>query len=65
LPVEVVRKLAVPRIYTGDDEPSEVPYIDPDSGEKKTRPGRRKNHPAGYEVEPYEAPAEPEGEGAE
>jgi hypothetical protein len=52
--VEVVSRLPVPRIYTGDDEPSEVRYIDPESGEEKTRVGRRKGHAAGYSVEPYE-----------
>jgi hypothetical protein len=61
LPLETVRKLDVPRIYTGDDEPTDVQYIDPDSGETKTRRGRRKGRVATYSVEPYEPPA-PEGE---
>ena len=54
LPVEVVTRLPVPRIYTGDDEPTEVRYIDPETGEEKTRAGRRKNYPAAYSVEPFE-----------
>lgn len=57
LPIEHVRRLDIPRIYTGDDEPSEVQYIDPDSGETKTRRGRRKGRVATYSVEPYEPPA--------
>jgi hypothetical protein len=57
LPLEIVRPLDVPRIYTGDDEPTDVQYIDPDSGETKTRKGRRKGHVATYNVEPYEPPA--------
>lgn len=57
LPLEHVRKLDVPRIYTGDDEPSEVSYIDPDSGETRKRKGRRKGRVAVYAVDPYEPPA--------
>lgn len=60
LPVEVVTRLPVPRIYTGDDEPSEVRYTDPETGEEKTRAGRRKGHPAAYSVEPYEPPEPPQ-----
>lgn len=56
LPIENVRRLDVPRIYTGDDEPAEVSYVDPDSGETKTRRGRRKGRVATYSVEPYEPP---------
>lgn len=57
LPLEVVRRFDVPRIYTGDDEPAEVQYVDPDSGETRTRKGRRKGRVATYSVEPYEPPA--------
>lgn len=57
LPVEVVTPYSVPRIYNGDDEPAQVRYVDPSTGEKKTRKGRRKGHPAAYSVEPYEEPA--------
>lgn len=56
LPVEVVTRLPVPRIYTGDDEPAEVKYTDPASGEEKTRKGRQKGHPVSYDVAPYEPP---------
>lgn len=56
LPVETVTMMDVPRIYTGDDEPAEVSYVDGPSGETKTRPGRRKNHPTRYHVEAYEEP---------
>lgn len=49
--VERVTHFSVPRIYTGDDEPSIVKYIDADTGEEKTRKGRRKNRPTGYDVE--------------
>lgn len=60
LPVERVTKLQVPRIYTGDDEPATVTYTDPDTGEERQRAGRRKGHPAGYDVEAVEVgpPAE-------
>lgn len=51
LEVERITKFSVPRIYTGDDEPEIVKYIDADTGEEKTRRGRRKNRPVGYDVE--------------
>lgn len=54
LPVERVTRLGVPKIYTGDDEPEIVRYIEPETGETKTRKGRRKGHPAPYEVESVE-----------
>jgi hypothetical protein len=62
LPVEHVRKIDIPRIYTGDDEPAEVQYVDPDSGETRTRKGRRKGRVATYTVEPYEPPAPDDAE---
>jgi len=51
LEVERIAKFSVPRIYTGDDEPEIVKYIDADTGEEKTRKGRRKNRPTSYDVE--------------
>lgn len=51
LEVERVTKFSVPKIYTGDDEPEIVKYIDADTGEEKTRKGRRKNRPTSYDVE--------------
>lgn len=64
LDIEKVTKLGVPKIYTGDDEPEIVKYIDADDGEVKTRKGRRKNHPTtvGVDIvmpEPEERPQEP------
>jgi hypothetical protein len=63
LEVERITKFNVPKIYTGDDEPEIVNYIDADTGEPKTRKGRRKNRPTGYSVERIEAETtiEPEG----
>jgi hypothetical protein len=60
LPVERVTRLDVPRVYNGDDEPAEVSYIDPDSGETKKRKGRRKGHPSVFAVEEVELTPEPE-----
>lgn len=51
LPLERVTKNDVPRIYNGDDEPETVTYIDADTGEEKTRPGRRKGQPSPFSVE--------------
>jgi hypothetical protein len=59
LPVERVTRLDVPRIYNGDDEPAEVAYVDPDSGETKKRKGRRKGHPSTLAVEEVELPPPP------
>lgn len=50
-PVERLQTTDVPRIYTGDDEPETVTYIDSDSGEEKTRPGRRKGQPYNWLAE--------------
>jgi hypothetical protein len=61
LPMEVVRRLDVPRIYTGDDEPHEVQYIDPETGETRARRGRRKGRVATYTVEDWEPPAPDDG----
>lgn len=54
LPVQRVTQMPVPRVYNGDDEPAEVEYIDPESGETKKRPGRRKGHPTKWAVENVE-----------
>ena len=67
LNVERIKKFTVPRIYTGDDEPSIVRYIDADTGEELTRKGRQKNKPTNYDVdivmpEPVERPQEPSEE---
>jgi hypothetical protein len=51
LEVERISRFTVPKIYTGDDEPEIVKYIDAETGEEKTRRGRRKNRPTGYDVE--------------
>jgi hypothetical protein len=56
LPVETVTRGSIPRIYSGDDEPAEVEYIDGPSGETRKRPGRRKGHPTNIIVEAYEPP---------
>jgi hypothetical protein len=61
LPLERVSRAQVPRIWQGDDEPSTVRYIDADSGEEKTRKGRRKGRPATIdvvEVGPDDEPAD-------
>lgn len=63
LPVERVTKLSVPKVWNGDDEPSEMSYVDPESGETRKRPGRKKGHPYGYNVETVEP--EPPGEEGE
>lgn len=61
LPVERVGKFNVPKIYTGEDEPDIVEYIDADTGDKMTRKGRKKNRPTTVDVRPVEAEAnEPE-----
>lgn len=60
LPVERVTLSDVPRIYTGDDEPESVQYLDADDGTEKTRPGRRKGQPTRTQVELV--PAEGDGE---
>lgn len=62
LEVERITRFTVPKIYTGDDEPEIVNYIDADTGETKTRKGRRKNRPTGYDVEtvPEATTVEPE-----
>lgn len=62
LEVERIKKFTVPRIYTGDDEPSIIRYIDADTGEEKTRKGRRKNRATDYDVETVlaETTVEPE-----
>ena len=69
LEVERISRFSVPKIYTGDDEPEIVKYIDADTGEEKTRKGRRKNRPVGYDVEvvledvtaePEQIPTEPD-----
>lgn len=62
LPVETVTRGTVPRIYTGDDEPAEVEYIDGPSGETRKRPGRKKGHPTLIVVEPYQEPVAPGSE---
>lgn len=64
LDVERIKRLGVPHIYQGDDEPEIVQYVDADDGETKTRKGRRKNHPTMYDVEivmpePIDRPQEP------
>lgn len=61
LPLQRVTRGGVPRVYNGDDEPETVEYIDPDDGETKTRPGRRKGHPTTMQVENVEPepPQEP------
>lgn len=59
LPVERVSRETVARIYTGDDEPEEVEYVDAEDGETKKRPGRRKGHPTTWKVETV-APEPPE-----
>ena len=55
LPVERVGKFSVPKIYTGEDEPDIVEYIDGDTGDKMTRKGRKKNRPTTVDVRPVEA----------
>lgn len=73
LEVERITKFTVPRIYQGDDEPEIVAYIDAETGEEKTRKGRRKNRPTSYDVEtvledlapePAGIPTEPDEETA-
>jgi len=54
LAVERVGKFTVPKIYTGDDEPDIVEYIDADSGDKMTRKGRKRNRPTTVDVRPVE-----------
>lgn len=63
LEVERITKFSVPRIYTGDDEPEIVKYIDAETGEEKTRKGRRRNRPTGYDVETVLEDVTPEPEG--
>lgn len=58
LPVERVGKFSVPKIYTGEDEPDIVEYIDADTGESKTRKGRKKNRPTTVDVRPVEPDTE-------
>lgn len=55
LPVERVGKFSIPKIYTGEDEPDIVEYIDGDTGDKMTRKGRKKNRPTTVDVRPVEA----------
>lgn len=63
LPVERISRDSVPRVYTGDDEPAEVEYIDVTDGETKKRPGRKKGHPTTMRVEAAELPpSERDGE---
>lgn len=54
LPLERVSKMDVPRIWQGDDEPSTVKYLDADDGSEKTRKGRKKGQPYGWNVEAVE-----------
>lgn len=63
LEVERVSNFNVPKVYVGDDEPEIVKYIDADTGEEKTRKGRRKNRPTIMNVQRVEAveTEEPEG----
>lgn len=49
--MERITNFTVPRIYKGDDEPDMVKYIDADTGEEKTRKGRKRNRPVSYDVE--------------
>lgn len=49
--MERITNFTVPRIYKGDDEPDLVKYLDADTGEEKTRKGRKKNRPVTYDVE--------------
>lgn len=64
LAMERVTRLDVPRIYNGDDEPRVVKFLDADTGEERERPGRRKGHPVGFDVEPVtDIPPGNDGEG--
>ena len=62
--VERVSRMDVPRIYTGDDEPETVTYIDAETGEEKTRPGRQKGRPTPWHVEIVPDAESGEGENA-
>jgi TolA-binding protein len=67
LNVERVTRSSIPKIYSGDDEPEIVQYIDAESGETMTRKGRKKNYPTQTMVEivmpePVNRPQEPSEE---
>ena len=49
LPRQRLDRLDVPRIHGGDDEPDIVRYRD-EAGKLRTRKGRRRNEPYGFEV---------------
>lgn len=51
LPLERVVREPIPLIYDGEDEPETVRYIDVDTGEERTRKGRKKGGVAAYRVE--------------
>lgn len=54
-------ELEVPRIYSGDDEPEHVEYLDED-GEVKVRAGRRRGAPVSEEWVEVEPAADGEGD---
>jgi hypothetical protein len=64
LPVEKVTRKKVPQMWSGDDEPDIVHYLDAETGEEKTRKGRKRNKVAVYDVEQVEPEPEPAPEPA-